>query len=123
MYPRFIQRRVREALEDTRVVMICGARQSGKITLAKQISDRKIPFFTLDDLVTFKTATTDPVSFMRELNRAIIDEVQRIPELISAIKVAVDKSSALKSRPQPLYPKGISQVCAASQPIVVTDLL
>lgn len=94
MYSRFIERRVREALGDTRVVMICGARQSGKTTLAKQVSDQAIPFFTLDDLATFKTAATDPVNFVRELDRAVIDEVQKVPELISAIKVAVDAHPA-----------------------------
>lgn len=90
MYPRFIERRVREALTDTRVVMICGARQSGKTTLAAQISDQTLPFFTLDELATFRTATTDPVGFIREHDRAVIDEVQRVPELIPVIKVAVD---------------------------------
>ena len=90
MYPRFVERRVREALEDTRVVLVCGPRQSGKTTLAQQIAGDAIPFITLDDTTAFEAASTDPVGFVRGLDRAVIDEVQRAPGLILAIKATVD---------------------------------
>ena len=90
MYPRFVERRIREALEDTRVVLVCGPRQSGKTTLAQQIAGDKIPFITLDDATTFEAASSDPVGFVRGIDRAIIDEVQRAPDLILAIKATVD---------------------------------
>ncbi|MDE0201627.1 MAG: AAA family ATPase [Rhodospirillaceae bacterium] len=90
MYPRFVERRIREALEDTRVVLVCGPRQSGKTTLAQQIAGDTIPFITLDDATTFEAASSDPVGFVRGIDRAVIDEVQRAPDLILAIKATVD---------------------------------
>ena len=90
MYPRFIERRVKEALTDTRVVLITGPRQSGKTTLAGEIAGKDTPFLTLDDATTLKAASEDPVGFVRRLDRAVIDEVQRAPELLLAIKTAVD---------------------------------
>ena len=90
MYPRFVERRIREALADTRVVLICGPRQSGKTTLARRIADDIIPFITLDDAIALDAASTDPVGFVRGLDRAVIDEVQRAPGLILAIKNTVD---------------------------------
>ncbi len=90
MYPRFVERRVREALTDTRVVMLCGPRQAGKTTLARHIAGGAMPFLTLDDTTTRTGAIADPVSFIRGLDRAVIDEVQRAPELLLAIKASVD---------------------------------
>ena len=90
MYPRFVEHRVREALADTRVVLLCGPRQSGKTTLASQIAGDGLPFITLDDATALNAALTDPVGFVRNLKRAVIDEVQRAPGLILAIKAAVD---------------------------------
>ena len=90
MYPRFVKQRIREALADTRVVLLCGPRQSGKTTLARQIAGEAIPFVTLDDATTLDAAMADPVGFVREFDRAIIDEIQRAPNIILAIKTAVD---------------------------------
>ena len=90
MYPRFLERRVREALADTRVVLICGPRQSGKTTLARRIADDAMPFHTLDDATALNAASADPVGFVRSLDRAVIDEIQRAPGLVTAIKTTVD---------------------------------
>ncbi len=90
MYPRFVKHRIHEALADTRVVFLCGPRQSGKTTLAQQIAGDDIPYFTLDDSAVLKSASADPVGFVRRLDRAVIDEVHRAPDLILAIKMAVD---------------------------------
>ncbi|MGQ0836486.1 MAG: ATP-binding protein [Gammaproteobacteria bacterium] len=90
MYPRFIEHRVREALSDTRVVMISGPRQSGKTTLAEKLADARMPFLTLDDQTTLETVRGDPVGFIRGLDRAVIDEIQRAPQVLLAIKRSVD---------------------------------
>ncbi|MCY3702876.1 MAG: ATP-binding protein [Rhodospirillales bacterium] len=90
MYPRFVENRVRNALDDTRVVMLCGPRQAGKTTLARQVAGDDRPFVTLDDPTVLSAASSDPVGFVRNLDRAVIDEVQRAPNLILAIKLAVD---------------------------------
>ena len=90
MYPRFVETRVQEALVDTRVVLLCGPRQSGKTTLVQRIAGDAIPFFTLDDATALTAASADPVGFIRDLDRAVIDEIQRAPGLILAIKTTVD---------------------------------
>ena len=90
MYPRFVEHRIRESLADTRVVLLCGPRQAGKTTLARQVAGDGLPFVTLDDATALDAASTDPVGFVRNLDRAVIDEVQRAPSLILALKTAVD---------------------------------
>ena len=90
MYPRYATTRVEAALADTRVVYIGGPRQSGKTTLAQSLSGTTRPFFTLDDEATRQAARSDPTGFLRGLDRAAIDEVQRAPELLLAIKRSVD---------------------------------
>lgn len=90
MYPRFIEKQVQAAWADTPIVALNGPRQSGKTTLAKKFSGPDIPYFTLDDITTLNTAKADPVGFIRTLDRAIIDEVQRVPELLLALKKSVD---------------------------------
>ncbi|KKL48581.1 hypothetical protein LCGC14_2324060 [marine sediment metagenome] len=90
MYPRFAKARVEEALSDTRVVLISGPRQSGKTTLATDIASDKTPFLTLDDANVLRSAINDPIGFVRGLDRAVIDEIQRAPDLLLAIKNLVD---------------------------------
>ncbi len=94
MYPRFAKAKIEEALSDTRVVLIAGPRQSGKTTLAMDIAAGKTPFLTLDDATVLHSAINDPVGFIRGLDRAVIDEIQRAPDLLLAIKNTVDKDKS-----------------------------
>ena len=81
---------VAEALEDTRVVLVTGPRQSGKTTLVQQFATPARTYVTLDDKPTLKAAQDDPTGFIRALGSAVIDEIQHAPDLMLAIKVAVD---------------------------------
>lgn len=93
MINRGLAASVHEALADTPVVLLTGARQSGKSTLAQAIgSSRPHAYVSLDTLSALAAARTDPVGFVEGFtDLAIIDEVQRAPELFLAIKAAVDK--------------------------------
>ncbi|RUM96729.1 ATP-binding protein [Pseudaminobacter arsenicus] len=91
---RKIRPLVEAALEDTRAVLIIGPRQAGKSTLARQFSGAARPYITLDDASALSAARADPVGFVRGIDRAVIDEVQRAPELMLAIKESVDRDDA-----------------------------
>ena len=91
MYERFAERQVKEALSDTPVVLLVGPRRAGKTTLARKMQEAGRTYLTLDNQTTLDIAQTDPVGFIRGLDQAIIDEVQRAPELFLAIKQTVDK--------------------------------
>lgn len=91
-YPRYLFSHVVEALADSPVVLIHGPRQCGKTTLARQIGDeRDFAYFTFDDDVQRAAAQADPVGYAADLpERATLDEVQRVPELFTSLKMAVD---------------------------------
>ncbi len=83
-----------DALGYSRVVLLLGARQVGKSTLAKQIvtSEHPATVVTLDDQATRDAARVDPHGFIAGLRGPVlIDEVQRVPDLLYAIKQAVDE--------------------------------
>jgi predicted AAA+ superfamily ATPase len=89
--PRALHPIASEALRDTPVVFLGGPRQSGKSTLAQRLA-RDAEFITLDDAVALAAASADPDGFVAGLPRkAVIDEVQRVPELFRAIKASVDR--------------------------------
>ena len=71
--------------------MISGPRQSGKTTLAEEIASEGMRFLSLDDPTQLAAARRDPVGFLRGVDRAVIDEIQRVPDLLLAIKTEVDK--------------------------------
>ena len=122
LYPRGVEPRLAEALEDSPVVLIHGPRQCGKTTLAQYActdhltataggrllaaEDGSLPatasterrdyaYISFDDAVARDSARADPAGFVAELpERAILDEVQRAPELFEAIKMDVDRRRA-----------------------------
>lgn len=97
---RLIDRHIRphlvEALSQMRVVCLLGARQAGKTTLVRSIADREHParYVSLDDQGARELARSDPVGFIGGGDRLAIDEVQRAPDLLLAIKQAVDSDDA-----------------------------
>ena len=95
-YPRYLAARLREALADTPAVLIHGPRQCGKTTLARAVGERRgYRYFSFDDEALRRAAGQDPVGFVTELpERAILDEVQRVPELFTTLKDAIDRRRA-----------------------------
>ncbi len=81
-------------MTDTPVVLLNGARQTGKTTLAKSIAEAMgAEYFTLDDAAALALVSGDPSGFVRGLAGPVaIDEIQKAPGLFPAIKLAVDKN-------------------------------
>ena len=73
------------------MVCLLGPRQSGKTTLARTLEPRHA-YITFDDAATLAFARADPTGFVAALPlRAILDEIQRVPELLRTLKLAVDR--------------------------------
>lgn len=88
---------VDEALGYARVVLLLGPRQAGKSTLLHELERRGSirRTLTLDDNLTRQAALADPTGFAAELDRPVaIDEVQRAPDLLLAIKQIVDRDTS-----------------------------
>lgn len=90
-FPRALAKCIDVAMEDTPVVLVNGPRQSGKTTLVKHYA-QSLPYYTLDDDNLLNAVRQDPVSFIKRIDRGIIDEVQRSPGLLRAIKLSVDEN-------------------------------
>jgi predicted AAA+ superfamily ATPase len=88
--PRLAAAAVAEAARAMPVVVISGARQTGKSTLARAV-DPDRAYFTLDDLDVLDQARTDPEALVRRAARVTLDEIQRQPDLLLAIKREVDR--------------------------------
>jgi len=88
LFPRFSVDQVKTALIDTPVVMVTGPRQCGKTTLVRGFASHR--YITLDDDTVLEAARGDPSGFVRGLDHAIVDEVQRAPDILRAIKKTID---------------------------------
>ncbi|MFM9092820.1 MAG: AAA family ATPase [Verrucomicrobiota bacterium] len=86
--PRWLQPLLARALSTLPVVVVTGARQTGKTTLAEVLTPGR-RYLTLDDLGVLAQAERDPASLLAELP-VTIDEVQRAPALLLAVKRRVD---------------------------------
>ena len=108
-YPRHVRGRLLEGLQDSPAVVIHGPRQCGKTTLAQTLCAPEhlsrsgwpaagwstglgYAYFTFDDDAALNAARADPVGFVADLpERVVLDEVQRVPELFVAMKLAIDR--------------------------------
>lgn len=96
-YARSAEATVRAALRTFRVVCIVGPRQAGKTTLAKLVGtgEQRRTYVTFDDLAALTAARGDPQGFVRTLPLPVtIDEIQRAPDVLLAIKRHVDEGPA-----------------------------
>src|SRR5580704_9132504 len=96
MFQRYISSPIMEALKDTPVIVINGARPTGKSTLCRQLVEEGIfdgQIMTMDDPTILAAAQTDPLGFLQDLSsHAIIDEIQRVPQLFLSIKKLIDEN-------------------------------
>lgn len=115
MLRRNITSALLESLKDTPVILLQGARQTGKSTLAKKIVDQHFPgqYFSLDDIGILTGAKDDPIGFLDGLEHQmgssgpiVLDEVQRAPELFLAMKTKVDQ----KRRPGRYFLTGSANI-------------
>jgi len=89
--PRHASQLVADALTDTRVVLVAGARQCGKSTLVHQLAKgERVEWRNLDRPTALEAAHSDPTGFVAFPDLMVIDEIQRAPELLLAIKEQVD---------------------------------
>ena len=123
MIERKIIGRIRGLSQTFPVVTIEGPRQSGKTTLAK-MSFPEYNYANLEDTATRRLAETDPRGFLEKFPApAIIDEIQRVPSLLSDIQVEVDRLGGnglyiLTGSHQPRLKEGVSQTLAGRTALV-----
>ena len=91
LLPRLLEAPLGTALCSFPVVVVTGARQTGKSTLVRQVEDGGRSYLTLDDLEVLERARLAPASLVRDAIRLTLDEVQRSPDLLLAVKQAVDE--------------------------------
>jgi predicted AAA+ superfamily ATPase len=87
---------VYELLKDFKIVSINGPRQSGKTTLSKEIAkELGMVYYTFDNASTKITAQNNPANFIKQLTSSpcVIDEIQMVPEVVSALKMSVDDAN------------------------------
>ena len=95
MYRRNVEERVGEAIAHSRVVLINGPRQAGKTTMVRDLIEigEGAEYLTFDDITTLSYARRDPEGFIRQFTGpVVIDEVQRVPEILLPIKAVVDRT-------------------------------
>lgn len=112
MHARHLQPLVREMLGEFRIVYLTGSRQSGKTTLARSVAaELGMRYLTLDDPAIQSAAAQDPHGFVRSLEGrpVVLDEFQRAPDLVPAIKEVSDRlASAPATANEPgRPPKGL----------------
>jgi len=90
--PRTIEPQINWASQQFPVLLLTGARQVGKTTLLRHLSQEQRSYVTLDDPLVLSLARTDPALFMQRFPPPVlIDEIQYAPELLPYIKMSADR--------------------------------
>lgn len=89
--PRLLTESVTRAARTMPVVVVTGARQTGKSTLVRELLPDRRPYYSLDDLDIRAQAERSPDELVERAERMVLDEVQRVPDLLIAVKRAVDE--------------------------------
>lgn len=94
LYKRWSEKFIERFLKERRVLVLAGCRQCGKTTLVKELASADTEYRTLDEELWLVAAQRDPANFIKHDKRfMIIDEIQREPRLLMAIKKAVDEDN------------------------------
>ena len=97
--PRLMEDHLKSVVAVQPAAVVTGARQTGKSTLVRNSPSLKgYDYLTLDDISTRREALEDPESIPRRYQRVIIDEVQRAPDLLIAIKAVIDSEGRQPGR-------------------------
>ena len=91
LLPRLVAHSLTDRLRVMPAVVVTGARQTGKSTLAQQLAPGRRRFFSLDDLDVVDAARRDPDMLVGGAQPITLDEVQREPDLLRAVKRAIDR--------------------------------
>ena len=99
-YPRHIKALLLESLKDFPLTLIHGPRQCGKTTLALMVGEtKKYKYISFDNDAIASAAKADPIGFVQNLpKKVILDEVQKAPQIFSALKIAIDKKRYVSGR-------------------------
>ena len=110
---RWHESTLEHALETRRVIVVSGARQCGKSTLLEMAFGGRAEIRSLDSKTLRDSALMDPQTFVRNDTEAplVIDEIQKAPELLSEIKLAVDRNR----RPGQYVVTGSSDIYSAPE--------
>ena len=92
LLPRSIRQSLETHLAEADAVVVTGARQTGKTTLARRLAPGPRRYLALDDLDVMETAQADPGRLLLGTEPITLDEVQHYPHVLSAVKRAVDES-------------------------------
>lgn len=92
--PRLVTPALAERLRAMPALVVTGARQTGKSTLAQQLAPGKRRYRSLDDLDVLDVARRDPEALVGGDDAVTLDEIQRAPELLHAVKRAIDRKRA-----------------------------
>jgi uncharacterized protein len=111
---RNLEKKLKKALKRSPVVLLTGARQTGKTTLIKTLCNEKnYSYVTFDNVVYLAAAQNDPIGFISDLEKpTILDEVQRVPELFLSIKNYVDQNRS----------PGIFALTGSANPLLIPKL-
>lgn len=94
MFPRELEKKIKETAQSYPVIALTGPRQSGKTTLVKELFGKEYKYVNLENIDLRTYAQNDPRAFLEEYKgNLIIDEVQNVPDLFSYIQVMVDDSN------------------------------
>jgi predicted AAA+ superfamily ATPase len=125
MLKRALEEPLRAALSDTPVVMLVGARQTGKSTLSQSLVESGgASYSTFDEPRLLTAARGDPVQFIEDLeDTAVLDEVQRVPEIFLPIKASVDRDRRpgrflLTGSANPLFVPEVAEALAGRMEIL-----